>query len=144
MVECLKNKSKLKTNSFHKERPNTQHYYIVFCFGQKLFKNIPLPLCQTMSSLVGLWQISSTSCHQSLQFFNAVTISYVSSSTLDLSIWSLFSVSYTLSFLCFLQGMLALAIEKLEDNKKKTQLSLVWSNVIDCWLHTWKLCKPIW
>lgn len=126
----LEKKKKLKTNSFHKERPNTQHYCIIFIFGQKLFKNIPLPFNWTMISLIGPRQISFVACRQSLQFFGATTFSFVSSYALDLSIWSLFSFSNALGFLCFLQGLLVHALEKWQQNEKKTQSSLTKMSLI--------------
>ncbi len=72
-------KSKLKTNSFHKEKPNTRHYCIIFVFDWKLLKKTPLPFNRTMNSLVNPWQISSIACHSSLQFFSATIFSSVSS-----------------------------------------------------------------
>ncbi len=118
----LEKKSTLKTNNFCKERPNTQHYCIIFVFSQKLFKNIPLGW--TMNSLVGPWQISFVTCHWSFQFFDAMTFLSIFSFSLDLSTWSLFFVSDALGFMCFLQGLLVPAFEKLEENEKKIQPSL--------------------
>jgi hypothetical protein len=122
--QVLEKKSKLKTNNFCKERPNTQHYCIIIFFGRKLFKNIPLPFNWTMIFLVNPWQISFIACHQWVQFSGVATFSFVSSSTLDLFTWSLFFISNALGFVCFLQGLLVLAFEKLQQNEKKTQLSL--------------------
>jgi hypothetical protein len=82
MAKCLKKKSQLKTNSFPKERTNSRHY--CFFFDRKLFKNIPPPLGQTMSSLVCPRQISSTACCWSFQFSGVATFSSVSSFVLDL------------------------------------------------------------
>jgi hypothetical protein len=83
--QVLEKKSELKTNSFCKEKPNTQHYCIIFIFGEKLFKTIPLPFDWTMIFVIDPRQISFVACHRSLQFSGAATFSFVSSFVLDLS-----------------------------------------------------------
>jgi hypothetical protein len=125
MAKCLKRKFKLETNSFCKDRPNTWHYCIIFVFDQKLLKNIPLPLNRIMNSLVGPLQINFASCRWSLQFFGVVTFLSISSFTLDLPTWSLFSISNALGFLCFLQGLTTPAFEKLQQWKENSTISSV-------------------
>jgi hypothetical protein len=77
-----------------------------------------------MTSLVSPQQISSIACHKSFEFSSVATFSSIFSFALDLSTRGFFFVFDALGFLCFPQGLLALAFEKLQHNEKKTQLSL--------------------
>ncbi len=122
----LEKKYKLKTNSFCKERPNTWHYCIILVFDQKLFKNIPLPLGQTMNSLVSPWQISFVTCRRSLQFFDATTSLSIFSFALNLSTWSFFLSPMPWASCVFFKVDRLLHLKNLKRTKRK--FNYLWHN----------------
>ncbi len=124
MAKCLKKNLNLKQIDYaRKDQILNIIAYFLFSIGNYsrtyLFLSVNNEfLSQSLTSRFRC-MLSITSifwCSDILVFFSSV---------LDLSTWNLFSISDALSFLRFPQGLSTPTFEKLEENEKKTQMSMV-------------------